>query len=232
MYLIGLTGGIASGKSTVSAMFTQEHGIVVIDADKIAHDVVKPGTVGWKRVVKLFGDEILNGDKTINRDHLGQLVFSDPSKRKLLNKNLHGLIAFEMAKRVFLELIKGTRFVILDVPLLFEVKMALRFLSYTVVVYCDNDEERVKRILKRNPNLSETDALLRIQAQMKTRDQLDKCDFRIDNSKDLETTRKQVRLLANQFRRSTKYRWIRLGLLLLSGVFMAGVFFIAKALKS
>lgn len=85
MRIIGLTGGIASGKSTVSNLFKM-NGIPVVDADVVARDVLKKGTGGWKRVVAAFGEDILQGNGEVDRTRLGQIVFSDPAKRQLLNR--------------------------------------------------------------------------------------------------------------------------------------------------
>uniref|UniRef100_A0A803NHJ0 Dephospho-CoA kinase n=1 Tax=Cannabis sativa TaxID=3483 RepID=A0A803NHJ0_CANSA len=86
MRLVGLTGGISSGKSTVSTLF-KAHGIPVVDADVVARDVLKKGTGGWKKVVSAFGEEILQPDGEVDRPRLGQIVFSDSGKRQLLNRN-------------------------------------------------------------------------------------------------------------------------------------------------
>jgi dephospho-CoA kinase len=174
----------------------------------------------------------LNSDNSINRDKLGEIVFKDADKRRQLNRALHGLIRFEMLKQVLVELFRGTRFVILDVPLLFEVKAALHLMSYKVVIYCENEQERVQRLIRRNPNLSESEARLRIEAQMNAKDQLKLADFVIDNSKDIDHTRKQVKDLVQTFRQSRKYLIIRLGLIAFSGLLLSGLFFILRCLKS
>uniref|UniRef100_A0A0A9D0U8 Pco119340 n=1 Tax=Arundo donax TaxID=35708 RepID=A0A0A9D0U8_ARUDO len=85
MRLVGLTGGIASGKSTVSNLF-KDAGVPVVDADIVARDVVRKGTGGWKKIVKAFGNDVLLENGEIDRARLGQIVFSDPSKRQLLNR--------------------------------------------------------------------------------------------------------------------------------------------------
>ena len=221
MFLIGLTGGIASGKSTVSSIFSKEYGIPVVDADLIARKVVKPNTTGWKRVVKIFGDSILNQDQTINRDKLGAIIFNDSNKRKQLNKCLHGLIIFEMLKEIFLILIKGNRYVILDVPLLFDVKIGLWLLSYKLVVLCNDENEQIKRLMKRN-ELNESDARKRLNSQLNNQERIKLADYVIDNSNDLSYTRKQCDNLNKIFKNSKKYLYFRFAIasLLFSGFYI------------
>ena len=221
MFLIGLTGGIASGKSTVSSIFSKEYGIPVVDADLIARKVVKPNTTGWKRVVKIFGDSILNQDQTINRDKLGAIIFNDSNKRKQLNKCLHGLIIFEMLKEIFLILIKGNRYVILDVPLLFDVKIGLWLLSYKLVVLCNDENEQIKRLMKRN-EMNESDAKKRLNSQLNNQERIKLADYVIDNSNDLSYTRKQCDNLNKIFKNSKKYLYFRFAIatLLFSGFYI------------
>lgn len=225
MILIGLTGGIAAGKSTVSSIFSKEYGIPIVDADLIARKVVEPGKTGWKRVKKHFGDEILNQDGTINREKLANIIFNDRKKRHLLNKNLHGLIAFEMFKQIFVAFCKGYRFIILDVPLLFEVKVALKTISYTIVVDCKEKEEQVRRLLDRNRELTKEDAELRISSQLGNDEKLKLADFVIDNSGDLNNTKFQCKKLFEFFNKSNLYLRIRIGLFILSSLMVAKIIF-------
>ena len=226
MFLIGLTGGIASGKSTVSSIFSKEYGIPVVDADLIARKVVKPNTTGWKRVVKIFGDSILNQDQTINRDKLGAIIFNDSNKRKQLNKCLHGLIIFEMLKEIFLILIKGNRYVILDVPLLFDVKIGLWLLSYKLVVLCNDENEQIKRLMKRN-EMNESDARKRLNSQLNNQERIKLADYVIDNSNDLSYTRKQCDNLNKIFKSSKKYLYFRFAI---ASLLFSGFYIISKLL--
>lgn len=193
---------------------------------------MKPGKKGWYRVKKVFGDEILNDDQSINRDKLGEIVFKDAFKRKQLNKCLHYLIAFEMLKQIFWYFIQGHKYILLDVPLLFETKIALKLISYTIVVYCDTEKEQIRRLIKRNPNLSEDDARLRIKSQMSTRDKLNVADYSIDNSKDLKYTRLQCKNLHQIFAQSKKYYIFRIVLAIVSAFFFTGIYKISKFLKN
>lgn len=210
MFLVGLTGGIASGKSTVSKIFNEDFNVPIIDADVIARQVIIPGRIGWKRVQKLFGDEILNHDQTVNRDRLGEIIFRDHKKRKMLNQALHGLILLEILKQILKNLIKGERFVILDIPLLFETKIALYLLSYKLVVFCQCEEEQLRRLMIRNPQLNEQEAKRRIQSQMSTREKIKLADYCIDNSNDLEYTKEQVKKIYYVLKESKIYLWMRI----------------------
>ena len=125
---------------------------------------------------------------------MAQIIFNDAKKRKLLNKCLHDLILFEIIKQIFLYFLKGNKYIVLDVPLLFEFKLGFKLISFKVVVDC-NEEEQIKRLLNRNKNLDEDDAKLRIQSQMKREARLKLADYCIDNSNSIESTKKQIKRL-------------------------------------
>ncbi len=176
---------------------------------------MEPNRKGWFRIKKHFSeDDIFNDDGTLNRDKMGQIIFNNSNKRRLLNKCLHNLILFEIIKQLFLNLIKGYRFVILDVPLLFEFKLGLELISYKIVVFCD-EEEQIKRLLNRNKNLNENEARNRINSQMKNEDRLKLADYVIDNSNDLEATKVQIQKLNDIFVKSRRHIPARLILLVL-----------------
>lgn len=162
MRIIGLTGGIASGKSTVSNLFKM-NGIPVVDADVVARDVLKKGTGGWKRVVAAFGEDILQGNGEVDRTRLGQIVFSDPAKRQLLNRLLAPYISYGIFWEVFKLWVKGCKVIILDVPLLFESKMD-RWTKPVIVVWVD-PETQLRRLMERD-GTSEEAAQNRVNAQM------------------------------------------------------------------
>ncbi|XP_012887387.1 PREDICTED: dephospho-CoA kinase domain-containing protein [Dipodomys ordii] len=134
MFLVGLTGGIASGKSSVIQVF-QQLGCAVIDVDVIARHVVQPGYPAHQRIVEAFGTEVLLEDGNINRKVLGDLIFNQPDQRQLLNSITHPEIHKEMMKETFKYFLRGYRYVILDIPLLFETKKLLKYMKHTVVVY-------------------------------------------------------------------------------------------------
>ncbi|SAM06886.1 hypothetical protein [Absidia glauca] len=133
MKLVGLTGGIASGKSTVSRLL-QEQQVPIIDADKIAREVVEPGRRANRQIREHFGDEVFLPDGHLDRPKLGDIIFTDPSKRKILNACVHPAVRLEMLKQVLYHWLSGAKVVVLDVPLLFESKLD-RFVGTTVVVY-------------------------------------------------------------------------------------------------
>src|SRR5699024_4933867 len=157
--VIGLTGSIATGKSTVSLMF-DDFNIPVIDADKIAREVVYPGEDAYKEVVKSFGEKILRSDGTINRERLGEIVFSNESKRKQLNEIVHPAIRKRMTEKKETLLAKGEKCVVLDIPLLFEGKSE-KYVDRIIVVAVDEDIQK-ERLMSRN-QFTEEEAMQRIQ---------------------------------------------------------------------
>nr|XP_055243870.1 dephospho-CoA kinase domain-containing protein isoform X8 [Gorilla gorilla gorilla] len=142
MFLVGLTGGIASGKSSVIQVF-QQLGCAVIDVDVMARHVVQPGYPAHRRIVEVFGTEVLLENGDINRKVLGDLIFNQPDRRQLLNAITHPEIRKQMMKETFKYFLRalepasvqGYRYVILDIPLLFETKKLLKYMKHTVVVY-------------------------------------------------------------------------------------------------
>ncbi|MGH8933757.1 MAG: dephospho-CoA kinase [Egibacteraceae bacterium] len=166
MLTVGLTGGIASGKSTV-AQWLVDHGMELVDADQIAREIVLPGTRTWKKVVEHFGESILDGEGCIDRPALGRIVFADPSKRALLNELTHPPVMDEIANRLeLLQCFDGV--VVLDVPLLVEAGVR----GYdAVLVVATKPETQVER-LTRDRGLSEADARARIESQAPLQDKL------------------------------------------------------------
>ncbi|OVA04309.1 Dephospho-CoA kinase [Macleaya cordata] len=187
MRIVGLTGGIASGKSTISNLF-KAHGIPVVDADLVARDVLRKGTGGWKRVVAAFGQEILLDNGEVNRAQLGQIVFSDPSKRQLLNRLLAPYISSGIFFEVFKLWIKGCKVIVLDIPLLFEAKLD-RWTKPIIVVWVDS-ETQLQRLVARD-GISEEQARNRINAQMELDWKRGKADIVIDNSGTMVDTKEQ-----------------------------------------
>ncbi|KAF3319856.1 dephospho-CoA kinase domain-containing protein-like isoform X1 [Carex littledalei] len=187
MRIVGLTGGISSGKSTISNLF-KSHGIPVVDADIVARNVVLKGTGGWKKIKKEFGDDVLLESGDIDRARLGQIVFSDPEKRQLLNRLLAPHISSGIIWEVIKLWFKGCRVIILDIPLLFETKMNL-WTKPVIVVWVD-PETQIQRLIARD-GISEEQARNRIEAQMPLDLKREKADLVIDNSGSLEETKVQ-----------------------------------------
>lgn len=194
MKIIGLTGGIASGKSTVSMML-RNLGCEIIDADLIAREVVGPGSETLKRMVQTFGEIILNGDGTLNRKALGNIVFNDKSKLKSLNDLMHPVI-----RETILMRIKDcrendeNRIIIVDAAVLIESGMD-DIVDEVWLVYADPDIQ-LKRLIKRD-GIGTLEAEARIKSQMSVKDKIKKSDRIIDNSRSIEHTKDQVIKLWN-----------------------------------
>jgi dephospho-CoA kinase len=187
MLIVGLTGGIATGKSTVSKRLKEKHGLPIVDADVIARQVVEPGTAAYNKIVAHFGPlnpNLLHPDGSLNRPALGQTVFGNEKERKVLNSIVHPAVRYEIARQVLWHWFTGRRLIILDVPLLFESKLD-RFCGTTVVVSC-SDERQLDRLLKRDPHLSKTDAEQRIGSQMSIEEKSQLADHTIDNNGSLD----------------------------------------------
>jgi len=190
MFLVGVTGGIASGKSTVSNILRTECGCEVIDADRISREIFQPGETAYKNVVAEFGTGILDENKEINRSALGALIFNDASLRKKLNSITHREIQFKMLLRVLKAFCLGSRFVVLDIPLLIETKTLLPFLKHVVVVYTKSSSQKT-RLMQRD-GFDEEQALARINAQMAIDKKLSYATKVIDNNGSVKKTNDQV----------------------------------------
>lgn len=158
MYLVGLTGGIASGKSTVASLWN-ELGATVIDADLLAREVVEPGTSGLEKLATVFGSRVLNSDGSLNRSALAEIVFEDPEKRLQLESILHPLIQ-ELSRQRISE--ASTEIVVYVIPLLAETQSTLPF--DLVVTVEAPEQEQVRRMIE-DRKMAASDALRRIKAQ-------------------------------------------------------------------
>ncbi|MFG1701958.1 dephospho-CoA kinase [Nonomuraea sp. M3C6] len=175
MLKIGLTGGIGSGKSEVSKRLAAR-GAVVIDADRIAREVVEPGTAGLARVVAAFGDEVLRPDGSLNREKLGSIVFADSERLAALNAIVHPLVGERVAE--LQARAADDAIVVYDVPLLAENKLAP---MYDVVIVVDAaDEVRIRRLAEHR-GMPKADAKARIAAQASREDRLAVADIVIPN---------------------------------------------------
>jgi dephospho-CoA kinase len=167
VFTVGLTGGIASGKSTV-AQYLVKYGMELIDADAIAREVILPGTPTWKKLIEHFGQSIIDEQGFINRSALGRIVFADPDKRVLLNELTHPPVIKEVADQLeLLQCFDGV--VVIDVPLLVEVGADARYDA--VVVVASKPETQIERLC-RDRNMSEADARARVAAQAPLTDKL------------------------------------------------------------
>lgn len=190
MLNVGLTGGIACGKSTVASIFV-ELGAHLIDFDRLAHYVQEPGKPAYKEVVHHFGKAILRQDKKIDRVKLGNIVFGDKKKIAELNNIVHPLVYQEWRVRLDKIRTKEKHAVVLsDVPLLFEGKMQELF-DLTVLVLID-PEEQIRRLRIRN-GLSKEDAEKRLKSQMPIREKIKLADIVIDNEGSVSDTENKVK---------------------------------------
>lgn len=179
MVLVGLTGGVATGKSTVALMFKQ-CGAIVIDADVLARSVVEPGKPAWREIVKLFGEKVLNPDRTINRRMLGSIVFRDPAKRKQLEHIIHPRVAREQRRLIRAVRARTPRAVVVyEVPLLFEAGIE-KHVDYIVVVNANQDTQLAR--LQKRDGLSRMEALQRIRSQLPLAHKRRLADFVLDGT--------------------------------------------------
>jgi dephospho-CoA kinase len=195
--LVGLTGGVGSGKSTVAAIL-RELGAEVVDADEASHAVYEPGTPGFAAVVRDFGEGYVRKGR-IDRDTLGELVFKDSDARRRLNSIVHPLVRDWMAQRTAEALERGADVVVQDVPLLFENK--LEELFSTVVLVWVPEEVQVERLVGGRGFTPER-AREVIAAQMPIDAKRSRATHVIDNSGTKESTRLQVERLWRALRRS------------------------------
>lgn len=196
--IIGLTGGIVSGKSTVARMF-KDLGAKIVDADKLGHKVILPQETAWKRIIKIFGKDILQKDQTINRKKLGKIVFANQNLLKKLNKITHPEIIKLIKKEISLaknDSKEEKNILIIDAALIYETKID-RLMDKIIVVYLD-EEEQLKRLIKRN-NLSKKEALQKIKSQIPLKEKIEIADYVIDNSNSLDKTREQVKKIWENF---------------------------------
>lgn len=200
MPVIGLTGNIGSGKSTV-AQHMEKLGAKVIDADKVAREVVLPGSPALEDIVKSFGSDVLNLDGTLDRKKMGAIVFADPQARIRLNEITHPRIKEAIRKEI--EKHKaGTashvrhKVLVIEAPLLIEV--GLHHVVDEVWVVKINEHEQIQRLLERD-NLTPAEARLRFAAQLPQKEKLKYARRVVDNSGNLSETKKQVYCHWNDF---------------------------------
>ncbi len=193
--ILGVTGNIASGKSTI-ARALEKLGATLVDADQLARTVVAPGSLVLSRLTERFGADILLADGRLNRIRLGEIIFADSSARSDLNAIMHPAIARLAVERLGqLKATVGIPLVVYEAPLLFEVGAKTR-VDRVLVVRID-PELQLQRLVLRD-GLDETAAKQRLAAQMPQEEKLARADFVIDNSGSLEATLRQVDALWQQ----------------------------------
>lgn len=197
MILVGLTGGVATGKTTVANLF-RRCGAVVIDADELARQVVTPGKPAWRDIVRTFGKQILKPDRTINRHALGAIVFHDKKKLRRLERIIHPRVAREQARLTKQAARKDPKAVVVyDVPLLFEAGIDKR-VDKIIVVTADRDTQ-VARLKKRN-GLTRAEALRRIKSQMPMSKKRRFADYVVDGTTVLKHLKAHVSAVLEDLR--------------------------------
>lgn len=187
--VIGLTGSIATGKSTVAQMFEQLD-IPVIDADKVAREVVEPNEAALKEIESVFGADLILEDGQLDRKKLGSIVFQDDQKRKQLNNIMHPAIRKRMNEKQEELIRRGVACLVQDIPLLFENKLQSH-VDKVLVVYID-EEEQLKRLMKRDQS-SEEEAINRMKAQLSIEEKKRLADAYIDNRGSKEASFAQLK---------------------------------------
>ncbi len=202
--ILGITGSIGSGKTTVAKLFSR-HWYNRIDADEIGHEIIKKNSIAYKKIIKEFGNEILDKNKDIDRNKLGDIVFSDSKKLKQLNLIMHPMIINEIKNQIknkcgdtrknqrFLRYRKSKGFscktkIVIDSPLLLETKIK-DLIDKIIIIKC-NKENIIKRLNKKYKK-EKIESIL--NAQMPLNEKLKYADFVIDNNKDLKQLEKQTK---------------------------------------
>lgn len=185
--IIGLTGGIATGKSTVAEMF-KDLGVPIVDTDKISYDLLKKGNSTYDEVLELFGEEIIFTNGDVNRKKLGQVIFNNDDLRVKLNNIIHPKI-----KKITLSEVKkheelGATIIVIDVPLLFETDF-YKLVDKSIVVYT-TPELQIERLIGRD-SIKEEYALIKIESQIPIDKKVKMADFVINNSESILTTKKE-----------------------------------------
>ena len=198
MVIAGLTGGIATGKSTVASIF-RKAGAIVIDADEIARDVVRKGLPAWKEIVDHFGKQVLCPKGEIDRKVLGDIIFNNAAEKEVLNNIVHPKVFEELDRRMS-TIKKHTpdAIVILDIPLLIEAGLH-KILPDVIVVYTPEDIQ-LKRLINRD-HLSKEDAMARINSQMSIEKKRGVATIIIDNSSNIEKTRVKTLKVLNDLKK-------------------------------
>lgn len=194
MHVIGVTGGVGTGKSTVAKMF-QQLGATVLDADVIAHQVMEPKRLAWRQVVKTFGDDVLNEDQTVNRKRLASIVFGNEAHRRQLEAIIHPHVLRLIKRQVHrLRRARRLRAVVLDVPLLFEA--GAEGLAQTVVVISARPDIQQQRLQQAGWSGKDIEARRAAQWDLSAKAAL--ADYVVENSDGLDATRTQVKRIWNQ----------------------------------
>ena len=189
MKVIGLTGGIATGKSSVATLL-REFGAKIVDADQIAREIVRPGQPAWQGIVDAFGPHILKADKSIDRENLRNIVFKDKEARRKLESITHPKIRVTAQKRIQKLAAEGVEIVVYEAPLLYENQVHL-WVRPVILVACDSVTQK-KRLQERD-GLSADQVEQHLKAQMPLEEKRKLADFVIENVGKIEDLRRQVK---------------------------------------
>jgi len=201
MIIVGLTGSVGTGKSTVTNFF-RELGAYIIDWDELAREVTRPHLRAWKEIVEYFGEDCLNEDLTINRQKLAEIVFSDKGKVTKLNQIVHPEV-FKEDERITNEIksLNPDALIIKDIPLLFELTRPI-FVDKTVVVSV-SEQTQLRRLEEKG--MSREDARSRIKSQLPLEEKIKSADFVINNDGPLEETKRQIEEIYSLLRKGEQH---------------------------
>lgn len=186
--IIGLTGSIATGKSTIANML-KEYGLPIVDADLVARQVVEPGTETLAKIEESFGADVIKEDGTMDREKVGSIIFQQPEKRQVLNSIIHPAIRAEMLRQRDEYIANGEPHVVMDIPLLFESK--LQHFVEKILVVSVKEETQLTRLMERN-GFSEEEARARIATQLPIQVKVQGADAIVYNDGTLEQSKEQL----------------------------------------
>ena len=189
--IIGLTGSIATGKSTVAAML-KEFGLPIVDADIVARQVVEPGSETLAKIAEAFGDDVIREDGTMDREKVGSIIFHEPERRQELNNIIHPAIRTEMLRQRDEFIANGFEHVVMDIPLLFESK--LQHFVEKILVVSVKEETQLARLMERN-GFSEEEAKARIATQLPVSVKAEAADAVVYNDGTLGDSKEQLTLI-------------------------------------
>jgi len=205
MLVVGLTGGIASGKSTIARALEGEPGIALIDADQLAWETYRPGTEVYNKLIERFGKGITRPDGTIDRKALGKMIFSDAEARAFVNRVVHPAVISKLAELARSHEAQGTKVLVVEAALLLESEEVERELFDYYVLVAVEPEEQIKRLMARD-GISREEAIRKISAQAPQHEKAKRADFIIESTGSVEETVSHAKELFARLRRLAEER--------------------------